>query len=155
MKKSNISLYQRLKVIKKNALPTDAPLIPEGNEIAQLDARISSVLDLFKKYQKKKSTEMLCFIMYDITDNKVRKEIAKFLIEKGMIRVQKSVFLGSLKAKLYQQIAQDLKEVQSLYENNDSIMIIPVSESEVNRMKLIGQQVDFDMAIKTKGSIII
>jgi CRISPR-associated protein Cas2 len=41
---------------------------------------------------------LIYLVIYDISDNKLRGKIAKFLKQMGLKRVQKSAFVGSLKS---------------------------------------------------------
>ncbi len=89
--------------------------------------------------------------MYDIENDKVRNEIAKYLIRKGCIRIQKSVYIANLKRPVFDEIHKTLRQVQQMYENNDSILLIPVSTDEVKAMKIIGQNVDVDLILGNKN----
>lgn len=91
------------------------------------------------------------FIMYDITSNKVRKLVAKYLEKKGCTRVQRSIFLADLPAKEYEIIKSDLVEVQAAYDNNDSILIIPISIGYLDSMKIIGQDINIDLITHKKN----
>lgn len=96
---------------------------------------------------------MICFIMYDITSNKVRTSIAKFLLKKGCTRVQKSIFMADMPSDEVQDIAQKLSEIQKMYDNNDSILIVPLSEDYARAMKIIGQEVDIDLILHSKNTL--
>ena len=96
---------------------------------------------------------MICFIMYDITSNKVRTLIAKFLLKKGCIRVQKSIFMANMPSDEVQDIAQKLSEIQKMYDNNDSILIVPLSEDYARAIKIIGQEVDIDLILHSKNTL--
>lgn len=96
---------------------------------------------------------MICFIMYDITSNKVRTLIAKFLLKKGCRRVQKSIFMADMPSDEVQDIAQKLTEIQKMYDNNDSILIVPLSEDYARAMKIIGQEVDIDLILHSKNTL--
>jgi len=74
---------------------------------------------------------MLYFVMYDIEDNKIRNHIAKFLIKKGCMRVQKSIYLAKSSSAIYQNIADTLMEINAMYKNNDSIFLLPVPEDKL------------------------
>lgn len=119
--------------------------IPEAeNTIDSMDAlssRISQILQLVKT-QPIKATEMTSLIMYDITDNRVRLQVAKYLLKEGAIRIQKSVYLIKTANQNFQRIYQDLLEVNSYYENEDSIILVPVNASDVRSMKLIGKNMN-------------
>jgi hypothetical protein len=43
--------------------------------------------------------------------------------------------------------------VQECYENNDSILLVPVSTDEIKAMKVIGQNIDFDLILKNKNTL--
>lgn len=96
---------------------------------------------------------MLFFVMCDIEDNKVRYQISKYLLKKGCFRVQRSIFLADLSIDIYRQIQNDLTEVQSFYENNDSILIVPVSNELLQAMRIIGQQIDIEIITGNKNTL--
>ncbi|MCC5917267.1 MAG: CRISPR-associated endonuclease Cas2 [Cryomorphaceae bacterium] len=101
----------------------------------------------FESLTKKPRHHMLCFIMYDIENNRIRTKVAKYLEEKGLKRAQKSVFFGELDKRIYNQIHDVLLDIQTAYENTDSLIMVPISEDELKRMRLIGKEVDFEYAI--------
>lgn len=91
--------------------------------------------------------------MYDITSNKVRTSIAKFLLKKGCTRVQKSIFMADMPSDEVEDIAQKLTEIKKMYDNNDSILIVPLSEDYARAMKIIGQEVDIDLILHSKNTL--
>ena len=97
---------------------------------------------------------MIYFIMYDIEDNRVRTHISKYLIKNGCQRVQKSIFLSESERKKFDEIHKTLREIQDLYENNDSIFFVPVSTDELRGMKIIGQKLDLDIFLSNKSTLI-
>jgi CRISPR-associated endonuclease Cas2 len=109
--------------------------------------RAEDLKKYFESLTKKPKHHMLCFIMYDIENNRIRTKVAKYLEEKGLKRAQKSVFFGELDKRIYNQIHEVLLEIQSAYENTDSLMMVPVSEGEMKSMRLIGKEIDFEYAI--------
>lgn len=124
----------------------------EPDAILPLSERIQQLLGLVKA-AKQKPTDMIYFVMYDIEDNRVRNQIAKYLIRKGLSRVQKSIFIGNTDRSVFDHVQADLKEVQECYENTDSIILIPISTDEVRAMKLIGQNIDFDLVLKNRNTL--
>lgn len=46
-----------------------------------------------------------------------------------------------------------LVEVQSLYENHDSIIVCPVSSDIVRSMKIIGQNINLDIITQSKNTL--
>ena len=111
------------------------------NPIAPLSSRIRQLLQLVKT-QPTKATEMTSLIMYDITDDRVRLQVAKYLLKEGAIRIQKSVYLIKTANQSFQRIYQDLLEVNGYYDNEDSIILVPVNASDVRSMKLIGKNIN-------------
>ncbi len=91
--------------------------------------------------------------MYDIESNKVRREIAKYLMDKGCFRIQKSIFLAQLDRSIYEQIKQDLTEVQALYDNQDSIIVCPLATDELRAMKVIGQKINIDIITRSANTL--
>lgn len=109
--------------------PSGMPLLPD---------RIEALASLFRKPRPLASTDMYCLISYDIEHNRVRRLVAKYLMGKGCIRVQKSVYFARLERKLYRQIVADLAEIQAMYDNEDSIFFLPVGEDVLSRMEVVG-----------------
>lgn len=128
-----------------------ASLSPDFDNVDELDTRIKKVLGLVQ--QTLKNTTMLYFIMYDIEDNKVRSYIAKYLLKKGCIRLQKSVFLTSSERQIFTEISRTLKEVNEVYNNHDSIVIVPVSTDELKSMRIIGQNKDISFFVDKKNTL--
>ncbi|MBM3405553.1 MAG: CRISPR-associated endonuclease Cas2 [Bacteroidetes bacterium] len=132
-----------------DALNTERPKV---DELAPINERIQTVLNIFQTANTD-PRYMIFFIMYDIENDKIRNQIAKYLINKGCTRVQKSVFVAQKERKLYEEIHTTLKEVQEMYDNNDSIFCLPVSTDELKAMKIIGQNISFDMILDNKSTM--
>lgn len=111
------------------------------------DADILKHLSRILHPKEKKIQSLLFFVMYDISDNKVRNLVVKYLIKKGCVRIQKSIFLANLTPATFSEIHSDLKAVQSCYENEDSIMLVPVPIDFLNSMKIIGKEVNTDLIL--------
>ncbi len=94
-------------------------------------------------------------VMYDISDNKVRKYVADFLLREGLTRIQKSVFLGKRPVRAYRELSRKLKEINGMYSNHDSILILPVPEDKMMRMRVIGEQLDVRMVLHRPNVLII
>lgn len=153
-KKKELSFPEKLRKIKRAGLE-GSPGIREKSDpdpLKPLADRINQILGIVKQF-KNNSEKMIYFVMYDIENNKVRTQIAKYLIKKGCARVQKSIFLASTDRAVYNEIKNDLKEVQECYENNDSILLVPVSTDEIKAMKIIGQNIDFDLILQNKNTL--
>jgi CRISPR-associated endonuclease Cas2 len=151
-KKKIFTLAQRLEKIKAAAL-TEPPATTEPIEWDEpLEERIRKILHLLRTAPVK-AVHMTFLIMYDIENNKVRKEVAKYLLQKGCVRIQKSVFLISADHKLFEQIHKDLHEVQQYYENNDSIILVPFNTTDARSMKIIGKDVQVNTIVNKPNTL--
>ena len=117
-----------------------------------LQQRVNHVLGIVNLPQRK-PTNMLFFVMYDIESDKVRRHVAKYLERKGCTRVQRSIFLADLDTADYQEIKTDLAEVQSLYDNHDSIIVCPVSTDQIRAMQIIGEDISIDVIIRSRNTL--
>jgi CRISPR-associated protein Cas2 len=97
---------------------------------------------------------MAHLITYDIENDKLRTSIAKIIIGKGAMRVQKSVFYADLSAQQTSLLFEALKAMQEELENGDNIVIIPLFESMLNKMVIIGQNPRLDEAIRPPNSYV-
>ena len=122
------------------------------DDIPTLTERIRQILRIVTTPETKPGY-MICFIMYDISSNKVRGIIAKFLLNRGCTRVQKSIFMASLPSETINDISQKLIDIQKMYDNNDSILIVPLSDDYARAMKIIGQEVNLDLILHDKNTL--
>ena len=126
---------------------------PESNcQLLTLSERVQQVLAIVNN-KKRPAGNMLFFVMYDIESNKVRRYVVKYLEKKGCTRIQKSIFLADLSLDKYNLIRTDLSEVQAAYDNNDSILIVPISTDYLRAMKVIGQNIDVDIITHTRNTL--
>lgn len=144
-KKSNpeVTFLRKMMAMKAAGIktpPATTRITEAADPLQPLDERMRQVLGIVKL--ERKSTEMVYFIMYDIEDNKIRRYVSKFLEKKGFLRVQRSVFLARSERHDYDTICQTLKEVNAIYESDDSIILIPISNDELRSLSLIGKNVD-------------
>lgn len=91
--------------------------------------------------------------MYAIENNKVRNAIGKYLLKNGCLRVQKSIFFTDSKPETFYKIYSDLKAIQEMYQNSDSILIVPVSTDQLKSMKVIGYNIDFEIIIESNNTL--
>src|SRR5690606_19734456 len=92
-----------------------------------------------------KSSSMNYMRLYDITHNNISKLISDYIIKQTSIRIQKSVFMANSENKQFNEIHATLKDINSYYENQDSIIMVPINVSDVRSMKLIGQNVSINI----------
>ncbi len=67
--------------------------------------------------------------------------------------MQRFIFLADLNVDKYEMIRNDLTEIQSLYDNHDSILIVPISTDYLQAMKVIGKSIDVDVIMKSKNTL--
>lgn len=96
-------------------------------------------------------------ICYDITKNSLRTKMAKKIIEHGLDRINKSVYLGSIPATSLQQLeALLIQALAASSDPDDSLLIIPVHAAQVQEMKIHGKQfLDPDELSGEKTTIIL
>ena len=120
----------------------------EGEKLLDIGERVKTIINIA---QNSKNGNMVYFVMYDIENDKVRALVSKYLISQGCIRIQNSVFMADTPKERFETIKNDLSEVQAAYENNDSIVVVPISSMNIEAMHIIGKNLDIDM-VKGKGS---
>ena len=135
------------------SLPPNHPPAGDVEKLLSLEERVGRIMGLVNNKERKPSN-MLFFVMYDIESNKVRRYVAKYLEHKGCTRVQRSIFLADLEPADYKSIRDDLTEVQAAYDNNDSILVVPISTEQLHAMKIIGQSIDVDIITHTLNTLI-
>lgn len=124
----------------------------EDLELQPLPDRIDFILNIIQN-RPIKATTMNYLILYDIGHNKIRGYIARYLLSKGCIRIQKSVYLAHLTHKKFDEIHKTLVEINEIYDNEDSIILIPLNVSDARSMKLIGQNVNVDQIVDPPNTV--
>lgn len=123
----------------------------EGVTSMPIDQKIHAMMEWMTKQSRIKSNVMLYLIMYDIENNKIRTHIAKYLTKKGCLRIQKSVYLAKSSVAVMKDISKTLKEINEVYQNYDSIFVLPVPEEKFSNITVIGQNVEFELVTKPKN----
>lgn len=96
---------------------------------------------------------MLFFVMYDIENNKVRRLVVRYLQKSGCTRIQKSIFLADSTMAVYNKVREDLAAVQAVYDNQDSIIVLPITTDYLRMMKIIGKTVNIDVITKAQSTL--
>ena len=79
----------------------------------------------------------MVWVVYDIADNTTRKNVARICLDKGLYRVQKSVFLGSLNSNERDSMAVECEEI--IDPDVDSVYVFPMDNESFKKVKLLGQ----------------
>jgi len=96
---------------------------------------------------------MICWVMYDIKNDKARMKIAKACRQGGLYRVQYSVFLGTIEADRKDALQLQIEELMD--EEVDSVYIFPMSKDELKETELLGQAFDKDMVTDKVKSLFL
>ena len=157
IKKKELNFYEKILKVKQSGLSDDSDLtyVQKDYKTLPLDQRLPLVNKILKKMKTKSIDEIYAFILYDIENDKIRTHIAKYLIKKGCHRVQKSVFLVGTKRSKYNEIYKTLKEINAMYDNHDSIFFIPIGEDILNKMKIVGLNIDFELITNPGNTMFI
>lgn len=83
---------------------------------------------------------VLVWVVYDIVDDKARNKVAKVCKQYGLVRVQKSVFLGKLKPNRFDELGE--KCLSLIDEGVDSVYLFPFCQEDFRRVKVLGQGFD-------------
>ena len=124
-------------------------------EYMDLPERMELLLKMIRRPMGALKGEILCMAMYDIEDDRVRNLMAKYLLRQGFIRIQKSVYVGRLARKRFREIQADLAEVNSIYENADSIILLPLHGESLAEGRIIGKEVNLTMLLDPPSVVII
>lgn len=124
----------------------------DASELLPLPMRVKTILGIADN-PNRNAGNMLFFVMYDIESNKVRTQVAKYLINQGCTRIQASIFLADTTHEKYDKIREDLAEVQACYENHDSILVVPISTDYLKSMKVIGKDINVDIIMRNRNTL--
>lgn len=153
-KKPPLSFVQKMTALSESGVSgSPSPgSIDEDDVLSPLEIRVERILGLTEK-TKKQNGRMLFFVMYDIESDKVRRLVVRYLQKLGCVRIQKSIFLAENTVAVYNRIREDLAEVQAVYENQDSIIVLPVTTDYLRMMKIIGRNINVDVITKTQNTL--
>ncbi|WNJ18150.1 CRISPR-associated endonuclease Cas2 [Pontibacter sp. G13] len=83
---------------------------------------------------------MICWVLYDISNDKARNRVAKLCKQAGLYRVQYSVFLGSLNSNEKDTLSLAIEEW--IDEDKDRVYIFPMTRQQLVETELLGQAFD-------------
>jgi len=90
---------------------------------------------------------VLVWVIYDISDDRIRGRVAQICKGYGLYRVQKSAFLGDLNKNESDSLALECEE---LIEEVDSVFVFPMCDDCFKKIKLIGEGFDKDLVSDKK-----
>jgi CRISPR-associated endonuclease Cas2 len=151
-RKKTFTLAETLARIAEAGISEAPPPLTEEEQLLPVRERIQKMLNIIQD-SPIKATDMVYLIMYDISNDKVRTQISKYLERQGCIRIQRSVFLARTENPHFQEIHDTLKEVNSYYENQDSIILAPLNATDVRAMKLIGKNLQIEAIVDKPNTL--
>jgi CRISPR-associated protein Cas2 len=83
---------------------------------------------------------MICWVLYDIENDRARTKAAKCCKQAGLYRVQLSVFLGEIDANQKDALQLQLEEL--INADRDKVYLFPMSRDELRQTVLLGQAFD-------------
>lgn len=157
-KEEAMSFVERMRLFKQAGISGSKDIktsgeLPESLELVDdINERIRRIIGIINQPQNSMGM-MMYLIMYDIENNKIRTYIAKYLEEKNCVRIQKSIFMARTEVSVFTEIHRTLKEVQEVYENRDSILMIPIAADQLRALKVIGPNIDFELFQGNKNTL--
>ncbi|BEO98072.1 CRISPR-associated endonuclease Cas2 [Fusobacterium polymorphum] len=82
-------------------------------------------------------------LSYDISNDKVRRKVFEYLLEKGFLRVQNSVFLGEIHITKIDDILENICLLVD--KDEDSIICIPINKEDYNNIFNFGKNSDYNL----------
>lgn len=83
---------------------------------------------------------MICWVLYDIENDRARTKAAKCCKQAGLYRVQLSVFLGEIGANEKDTLELQLESL--INPDCDKVYLFPMSRDELHETVLLGQAFD-------------
>lgn len=96
-------------------------------------------------------------ICYDISGNGLRAKLSRKIIEYGLDRINKSVYLGSITDSSLTQLEQQIHQAMTAKaEPQDSVIILPVTAAQIQQIKVYGlNELDKDELSGDKSTLIV
>lgn len=133
----------------------DTPQLPDDLLALPATKRMVAVATWLTARAPQPIRHVVFVVMYDISDDKVRKYVSDFLLREGLVRIQKSVFLGKRPVRAYRELSGKLREINEMYDNWDSILVLPVPEDKMMRMHVIGEDLDVRLVLSRPNVLIV
>lgn len=86
------------------------------------------------------ANETLLWVIYDIVEDKKRTKVAKICKNKGLYRVQKSAFLGTLNRNQIDEMKLMFEDI--INKEEDSVYIFPMCGDDFKKVRLLGLAFD-------------
>jgi CRISPR-associated protein Cas2 len=97
-------------------------------------------------------TALLVWVIYDISDDNIRRMIANLCKGYGLYRVQKSAFLGTLSSNHQDSLTLECKD---LIGETDSVYVFPMCNKCLKQIDLLGKNFDLDLVRAKFGTMFL
>ncbi|MEM3527730.1 MAG: CRISPR-associated endonuclease Cas2 [Candidatus Bathyarchaeia archaeon] len=87
-------------------------------------------------------SNLITLVIYDISSDNLRYNVAKFLKSKGLKRIQKSAFAGPLTSGERSDVEAGLRRFAKIEPVN--IQLYPLTEASFNQRVIIGVRIDYN-----------
>ncbi len=99
---------------------------------------------------------MIIIVLYDISNDKIRLKLSKYLLRIGLYRIQKSVFIGEIQAPKRKHLEQHITRLLAEEEESEnSIVVVPVSEGNINALWRFGREMNMDLYLDRIQTLIL
>jgi CRISPR-associated protein Cas2 len=92
------------------------------------------------------------YAVYDISDDKTRSRVVQALKDIGFVRIQKSVFCGSLSSQQKKDLVESLKRIAG---EDESIYLILACQTCFGKVTIIGQGFDKEYVSNNLESMVL
>jgi len=92
--------------------------------------------------------ENMYYAVYDISNDKTRLQTTQTLKDAGFVRIQKSVFCGSLSSQQKKNLVESLKQIAG---GSESIYLILACKHCFGKVTIIGQGFDMEYVSNEKA----
>jgi CRISPR-associated protein Cas2 len=92
------------------------------------------------------------YAVYDISDNKTRIRTIQALKNIGFVRIQESVFCGSLSSQQKKDLAENLKKITG---ENESVYLILTCRKCFGKVTIIGHGFDKEYVANNLESMVL
>ncbi|MER5175733.1 MAG: CRISPR-associated endonuclease Cas2 [Candidatus Nitrosocosmicus sp.] len=90
--------------------------------------------------------------IYDISDNGIRNNVIQILKDLGFIRIQESVFCGSLSTQQKKDLIADVKKI--IVKDTDSFLLVLSCKQCFRKVVSLGKTMDLDLIVNNDEAIV-
>lgn len=92
------------------------------------------------------------YAFYDISSNDIRNDVIRILKDIGLLRIQESVFCGTLSSQQKKDLIENVKKVMT--DKEDSFLLIFSCNQCFGKVISCGKKMDLDLIVNRDESIV-